>query len=178
MFLLLGALLATGIVASVWLVWFSPRGYPFPGGQVGMMAGDETDETTVQYVSRRDGLLVVVWSDLSSRGARSETGSSTNFAGSSGQTESHSSVKAGDGRTVQFKCATTDGKTWTVTVNGKEYRLEDGALFLVRTRGGSAKVSQVKQDLSGLQPTKETWQRLAKESPEVKDFMVQAGAKE
>jgi hypothetical protein len=180
MFLLLGTLLATGVVVAVWLVWFSLRGYTFPDCQGGIMAVGESDETTVQYVSRGDGLLVIVWSDLSGRaaGVRSEAGSSTNFAGSSGRTEWHSSVQASDGRAVQLKCATTDGKTWTVTVNSKGYPLEDGALFLVRTRGGSAKVSQVKQDLSGLQATKETWQRLAKENPEVRDFMVQAGAKE
>src|SRR5207253_3177814 len=104
--------------------------------------------------------------------------SSTNFAGSSGRTEWHSTVKAGDGPAVQLKAGTTDGKAWTVTVNGKEYGLDDGALFLVRTRGASAKVTQVKQDLSGLQPGSQTWQRLAKESPEVKEFLTQAGAKE
>jgi hypothetical protein len=55
---------------------------------------------------------------------------------------------------------------------------EDGAPFLVRTRGASAKVTQVKQDLSGQPPTNETWQRLAKESPEVKEFMAQCVARE
>jgi len=173
-------LLATGVVVAVWLVWFPPRGYTAPDYHGGITA---LDETTVQYLSCRDGLLVVVWSDFSNKdwrtaGSGSEAGSSTKFAGSSGRTEWHSSMKAGDGRAVQLKCATTDGKIRTVTVSGKEYRLEDGALFFVRTRGGSAKISQVKRDLSGLQPTKETWQRLAIESPEVKDFTAQAGANE
>jgi hypothetical protein len=171
---LLGALLAISVVVVVWLVWFSPRGYTIPDCPGGIMSVGENDETTVQYVGRGGGLLVVVWSDQSGKAAQSEAGSSTAFASSSGRTEWHSSVKARDGSAVQLKCATTDGKTWTVTVNDKEYRLEDGALFLVRTRGGPAKVSQVKQDLSGLQPTKETWERLAKENPEVKDFTVQA----
>jgi hypothetical protein len=175
---LLGALLATGVVVAVWLAWFSPRGYTVPVGPGGLMSVGEKDETTVQYVCRGGGMLVVVWSDQSGKAAHSETGSSTTFAGSSGRTEWHSSVKARDGSAVQLNCATTDGKTWTVAVNGKEYRLEDGAVFLIRTRGGPAKVSQVKQDLSGLQPTKETWERLAKENPEVKDFTDQARAKE
>jgi hypothetical protein len=86
-------------------------------------------------------------------------------------------VKAGDGRIVQLKVVTTDGKAWTVTVNGKEYGLDDGALFLVQTPDASGKVTQVKQDLSALLLTSETWQRLAKESPEVKEFLTQAGAK-
>jgi hypothetical protein len=79
---------------------------------------------------------------------------------------------------VELKVVTTDGKTWAVTVNGKAYDLEDGALFLVRTRGGDAKVTQLKQDLAGMQATHESWQRFAKESSEVKDFVAQAGRKE
>jgi hypothetical protein len=181
MFLLLGALLVTGVAVVVWLVWFPPRGYyTAPDCQSGSMAfGD----TIVQYVSHRDGLLVVVWSDFSQKDQRTggfggSNGTTTEFSGSSGWTELHSSVKAGEGKAVELKARTTDGKAWTVTVNGKEYRLEDGGLILVRTRGASAKVSQLKQELSGLLPTNETWQKFAKESPEVKEFMAQAAAKE
>jgi hypothetical protein len=170
--LLLGTLLAAGVVAAVWLVWFRPRGSTASDLRGGIMA---VDKTTVQYLSRSDRLFVVVWSDLfydGNAGFGTEAGSSTN-----GRIEWHSTVKAGDGRAVQLKAGTTDGKAWTVTVNGKEYGLDDGALFLVQTRGASAKVTQVKQDLSALLPTSETWQRLAKESPEVKEFLTQAGAK-
>jgi hypothetical protein len=167
---LLGTLLAVGVVAAVWFVWSRPRGYTASDLRGGIMA---VDKTTVQYLSRSDGLFVVVWSDLSTTGASfNEAGSSTN-----GRIEWHSTVKAGDGRAVQLKVGTTDGKAFTVTVNGKEYGLDDGALFLVQTHGASAKVTQVKQDLSALPPTSETWQRLAKESTEVKEFLTQAGAK-
>jgi hypothetical protein len=169
--LLLGTLLAAGVVAAVWLVWFRPRGYTASDLRGGIMT---VDKTTVQYLSRSDGLFIVVWSDLFSgdAGFGTEAGSSSN-----GRIEWHSTVKTGDGRAVQLKVGTTDGKAWTVTVNGKEYGLDDGALFLVQTRGGATKVTQVKQDLSTLPPTSETWQQLAKESPEVKEFLTQAGAK-
>lgn len=170
--LLLGTLLVVLVVAAVWLVWFRPRGYPASDLRGGTMA---VEKGTVQYLSRSDGLFVVVWSDLfydGNAGFGTEAGSSTN-----GRIEWHSTVKAGDGRAVQLKVGTTDGKAFTVTVNGKEYGLDDGALFLVQTRGASAKVTQLKQDLSALPPTSETWQRLAKESPEVKEFLVQARAK-
>jgi hypothetical protein len=170
--LLLGTLLVAGVVAAVWLVWFRPRGYTASDLRGGTMA---VEKSTVQYLSRNDGLFVVVWSDLfydGNAGFGTEAGSSTN-----GRIEWHSTVKAGDGRAVQLKVGTTDGKAFTVTVNGKEYGLDDGALFLVQTRGASAKVTQVKQDLSALPPTSETWQRLAKESPEVNEFLTQVGAK-
>jgi hypothetical protein len=52
--LLLGTLLAAGVVAAVWLVWFRPRGYAASDLQGGFMA---LDKTTVQYLSRSDGLF-------------------------------------------------------------------------------------------------------------------------
>jgi hypothetical protein len=61
-FVLVGTLLAAGVVLAVWLVWFQPRGYTAPDAEAGNMAfGD----TMVQYVSSRGGLLVVVWADFS-----------------------------------------------------------------------------------------------------------------
>jgi len=145
--------------------------------QQGIMAVGDTDETMVQYVFCHAGPRVAVWADISTRrpGSSSETGSTTDF---SSRAEWHSSVKAEDGRSVALKVATTDGKSWTVTVNGKECRLEDGALILVRTSGVSTKVTQVKQDLFGLPPKIETWQQLARERPEVKEFVAQARAEQ
>src|SRR3977135_908615 len=108
--LLLGTLLVTVVVAAVGLVWFRPRGYTASDLQGGIMT---VDKTTVQYLSRNDGLFVVVWSDLffdGNAGFGTEAGSSTN-----GRIEWHSTVKAGDGRTVQLKVRTTDGKAFTVT---------------------------------------------------------------
>src|SRR6476646_10975932 len=101
--LLFGTLLVAGVVAAVWLVWFRPRGYTASDLRGGIMA---VDKTTVQYLSRRDGLFVVVWSDLfydGNAGFGTEAGSSTH-----GRLEWHSTVKAGAGRTVQLKVGTTD----------------------------------------------------------------------
>ncbi|MBI3409731.1 MAG: hypothetical protein HY040_15430 [Planctomycetes bacterium] len=134
-------------------------------------------DTTLQAVWRRDGLLVLVWSDISpkSPGFGSEGGSSSSHSGSVGRTEWNSTVKSNDGRSVQLKAATSDGINWTVAVNGTEYRLDDGAVFLVRTRGQAVKVIQVKQDISAMPPTHETWQRLPTENAEVQEFVKQAG---
>jgi hypothetical protein len=145
--------------------------------QHGIMAVGDNDQTMVQYVFCHAGPRVAVWADISGRrpGSGSQTGSTTD---SSSGAEWHSSVKAADGRSVALRVVTTDGKSWTLTVNGKECRLEDGALILVRTCDGLFKVTQLKQDLSGLPPTIETWRQLSKDRAEVKDFVDQAGAKE
>ena len=117
-------------------------------------------------------MLVAVWSDISGRAAGFRT--EQHCTASPGQAVWRASVKAGDGRAVKFKGITTEGKPQTVTVNGKEYSLEEGALFLVRTRGGSTRVTRVKRDLADMPPTNATWQQLAKESPKVKAFLTQA----
>jgi hypothetical protein len=130
-------------------------------------------ETTVQYVPWGEGMLVAVWSDISGRAAGFRT--EQHCTASPGRADWSASVKAEDGRAVKFKGITTEGKPQTVTVNGKEYSLEDGALFLVRTRGGRVRVTQVKRDLSDLPPTSATWDQLAKESPQVKAFLAKAG---
>jgi hypothetical protein len=166
------ALLVAGVLAILWLVYLRPRSITAADCQGGITA---VDKTTVQYLSRGNGLFVIVWSDLFNDGTAgfdSEAGSSSN-----GKIEWHSTVKAGDGRGVQLKVETRDGNDWTVIVNSKEYELDDGALFLVQTRGASSRVTQIKQVLSALPPTSETWRRLAKDNPQVKEFLTQAGAK-
>jgi hypothetical protein len=178
-FFLLGTLVALAVAAVVWSVWIRLVKYTAPDGQIGSSA---LGDTTVQYLTSSNGLLMVVWSDFSnsdqrSPGFSSSNGSKMQSSSFSGWTELQSSIKAGDRPAVQLKARSTDGNAWTITVNDKEYRLEDGAVLLVRTHGDSAKVTQVKHDLSGLPATNETWQRLANECPEVKEFTAQAAAK-
>lgn len=55
---------------------------------------------------------------------------------------------AGDGRKVEWRCTTSDGKTGTVTLNGKDYKLAEGSLFLVATKG--ERVAQLKRDLTSV----------------------------
>jgi hypothetical protein len=70
---------------------------------------------------------------------------------------------------------TADGATWAVSINGQEYSLADGAVFLVRAGGGTARVTQVRRDAGGVPATSEAWDRLAGEIPEVKAFLAEVG---
>jgi hypothetical protein len=92
--------------------------------------------------------------------------------------EFHGDRQASDGRAVKWKAVTTDGKTGTVTLNGTDYRLEEGAVFLVRTGDGPMQVAQVRQDLSGLKPGAETWELLSKQNAETKKFLDESIRKE
>ena len=83
---------------------------------------------------------------------------------------------AKDGRKVEWEVATSDGKSGTVTINGTAYRMEDGPIFLVTTRGDGQRTQQVKADLAALKPTAESWERLAKERAEVKAYLARVSA--
>jgi hypothetical protein len=62
----------------------------------------------------------------------------------------YGSASAPDGRAYSWKLETADGKTGKLTIQGQDYDLSKGALFVVRTKGGSVQVLQINRDLSAL----------------------------
>jgi hypothetical protein len=66
---------------------------------------------------------------------------------------------AGDGRTVKF------------SLDGKEYDLSKGNLFLVRTKGGKTEVEQLSRDLSAVNPDVESCKDFARKDPAVSKFV-------
>jgi hypothetical protein len=135
-------------------------------------------ETWVEYGTFGNTLAFIIWSDISvgdaRRGGGGEGGPDSSGGG---KATYHGERVAKDGRKVAWAAATSDGKSGTVTINGTEYRLEDGPIFLVRTRGDGQRTQQVRGDLAALKPTAESWERLAKERAEVKAYLARVGAR-
>lgn len=151
---------------------------PSPTAIPGCRCNDQVvGDTHVHYGTFRDVVVVVVWSDLGSPPARGWVNSGSGASVSSERAEYSGTRTASDGRAVEWKAMTTDGKTGRVTINDKDYRLEEGAVFLVRTGDGPARVTQVKQELSGMKPAADTWDLLGKQNPEVKKFLDELGSK-
>ncbi len=80
-----------------------------------------------------------------------------------------------DNRRVKFAGETKDGKTGRVTLDGKEYDLADGTLFLVSARRGY-RVKQLKRDMARFQDAKELFLELAKNDPDLREFFPRAVA--
>lgn len=80
-----------------------------------------------------------------------------------------------DGRRVQFTGETRDGKSGRVTVEGREYDLAAGGLFLVSARRGY-RVLQLKRDLARFQDAQQLFSELRKSDPEVVEFFARAVA--
>jgi hypothetical protein len=139
-------------------------------------SGRAFEETWVLYASCDDKLLVAAWCDISNKNIAGTGGDQVRMPGGVDRLVHSTSVRSKDGRSAAINIMTEDGKAdGLVTVNGCAYQLKDGTLFLVRTHADTASVIQVNLDLAGMKPDDLTWQRLAEENPEVKEFLVEAG---
>ncbi len=61
------------------------------------------------------------------------------------------SIKAADGRDVEWSCSTRDGVTGKLVIGGSPFRLEDGEVVLVNLHAGRIVVEQVSVDMSQLE---------------------------
>jgi len=75
-----------------------------------------------------------------------------------------------DGRHIDCRCATTDGRTGAVTINDKTFDLDQGALFLVSTISGQTQVRQLKREI--LRSAGEDLRNLAKNDQDIRDFFA------
>jgi hypothetical protein len=81
-----------------------------------------------------------------------------------GRAEGYAFAK--DGRRMDFKLETTDGtRSVKFSVNGKEYDLAMGGLFLVRIKDKNTQVEQLKADLSAVPPDVESCKRFVRANP-------------
>ncbi|MCX7044417.1 MAG: hypothetical protein NTX50_02885 [Candidatus Sumerlaeota bacterium] len=73
----------------------------------------------------------------------------------------------GSDREFGWQVETKDGRTAKFTLDGKDYDLTKGALFLVKTKAGGTQVQQLNHDLSGMQSTSDSlsWKTIAFQSP-------------
>jgi hypothetical protein len=119
-----------------------------------------------------NGPVVVICGDA---GPAMSTGE--NFSGPPSVRKEHGSASAKDGRKFDWFLESADGKSIKCRVAGKDFDLSNGALFLVRTRGGKVEVEQVKRDLSAVQPTAESCKEFAAKNPDVAKLLAKEGEK-
>src|SRR5262245_12510956 len=135
------------------------------------MSGGATSvgDTSVQYVSiRPDGRIsLLIWSDLTDKGGNSSEG---NLFGSSAE----GYFSSADGRRVDWKWKAPKEKGGDFQINGISHDLANGTLFLVSTRGGEVRVTQLDVDLSKVQSDKQGFEAFANTQPKVAKFIAEA----
>ena len=77
-------------------------------------------------------------------------GHSSSGSGSTDNPVHTSTVSAGSPDAGGYKCQleTKDGKSANCRINGKEYDLSNGTLFVIRAKGDQIEVHQLKRDLT------------------------------
>ena len=81
-----------------------------------------------------------------------------------------------DGRKIAWSCPTQDGTSGTVTIDGQQFDLAKGAVFLISAKEKKTKVDQLTVDMSKLQggAVQEKLRGLADTEPRIAAFITQA----
>ncbi len=80
-----------------------------------------------------------------------------------------------EGRIMEWRCVTPDGRTGTMTIDGAHYDLSKGNVFLITTEPGFPKgflkITQIARDLGPFQSDFSNIHELTKTDPEIKAFI-------
>ena len=125
--------------------------------------------TSVQHVSiTADGRIsLLIWSDLTDKGGSSSEG---NLFGSSAE----GFFSSADGRRVDWKWKAPKEKGGDFQINGISHDLANGTLFLVSTKDGQVRVTQLDVDLSKVQSDKQGFEGFANTQPKIAKFIAEA----
>lgn len=143
------------------------------------------DKALVQFGVWGDGAAVAIWSD--GKGGSFGGGGMGGAPLEPGETKRgvryEGRIASQEGRVVQVRCYTPDGKTGTVEIGGGTYDLSRGGLFLVALGAAEPKVKQLDLARLDLKPsglrmlneiTRESLEELAKTDPEIRAFFAEA----
>jgi hypothetical protein len=101
-------------------------------------------DVSFTYLKWKEGATLMLVDDVHMGNRHSGGSSSTNNPVYSGA----GSTMSADGRGYKWQVETTDGKAVKFTIDGKEYDLSKGAMFVMKTKGEKVEVHQLKRDLS------------------------------
>src|SRR5262249_27464223 len=138
----------------------NPAGPPASSDHIGLVT--DTGKATGVYCLWQHRVALAVFTDV--------TGSGTAGIGPPGP-KYHWEDATPDGRRIAWTCETGDGRSGAVTINGQEYDLAKGPLFLVTVRGEKTQVSQLQRDFGKMEPGQV--HILPRDDPDVAAFIAQ-----
>jgi hypothetical protein len=154
-------LLIAGFISSC-----SPNSTPPGANSIGGSVGG----TLYSYHYWQEGLAILIWHDFS----YGESG-----CGGSSSTEDpvyrlNCDVEAHDGRRFSWEVHSSDGLTAEMWIDGDNFDLSQGTLFLVSSQDSGTQVVQVQRDFSELEPANETISALASSDDAIANFVARA----
>jgi hypothetical protein len=99
----------------------------------------------IAFLRWKEGLRVLVVDDVTGQHGSHGTGSTDNPVYTA-------TVSAGDADAGGYTCRleTRDGKSAACRINGKEYDLSKGTLFVIKAKGAQTEVHQLRRDLAAV----------------------------
>jgi hypothetical protein len=132
--------------------------------------GFDVGDTRGEYCTQGERVVFVIWADACNGGS-----------GSHGPGEQSGNLHAKDGREIAWECNTTDGRTGKAKIDGVEYDLAKGCVFLVSTQNKQTTVQQCAKDVAGIASGPQAFRgvddalsKLAKDDDQIAKF-VKAG---
>jgi len=114
-----------------------------------------------------DGLPIMICSD----GGNMSSGVSGRGTSNPPVQKSEGYAASQDGRRLDWLIEKRNGQRTTCRLNNKEFDLQKGTLFLVRTKEGETKIDQLAQDLSDVSPNIESFSAFAKKNSAVSTLL-------
>jgi hypothetical protein len=105
-------------------------------------------------------LTFVIWTDV-------DGGSSK---GSSGDGFHELAIQSSEGSRLKIHCDMADAEAATMTIDGREHNLADGALFLISTVDSKVRVLQLDYDLENFPTTQSALKEYAETNEEIREF--------
>jgi hypothetical protein len=136
------------------------------GGGESNSSGSPSDGTpfnyTIQHLTFEGRVYLVLVADHCSGGGAG--------SGPAARGQFH----AVDGRNIGWSCTTQDGTSGTLTLDGRQFDLAKGAVFVVSLKENKTSVEQLAVDMSKLQGRTQDEQALADSEPRIAAFFKKA----
>jgi len=119
------------------------------------------------YASREGRVFFMLWHDYRPTDRAAGGFGSGGVCREGDRLEIDGAYGTTDGRLLQWTCQSPDGVTGTVTVNGVEYDLEAGNLFIVADIEGETSVTRLVRDLGASDSVHATLSSLERQEPDI-----------
>ncbi|MBI3411598.1 MAG: hypothetical protein HY040_24990 [Planctomycetes bacterium] len=154
------------VILGVWLtLGLGPRG---PRLAINGGGTCSVGETAVEYVFSGDKIALAIWC----AGIHGPSGSSSESGLFS--STSRGFFSSADGKRIKWAWQDPREKGGDFEIDGTRYDLADGGLFLLSTKDGQVRVTQLDVDLSQVQANTQGFEALAKKEPRIAKFIAEA----
>jgi hypothetical protein len=113
-----------------------------------------------------DGPSILMWHDASGSGTCHGSGSTEDPV-----YHMDCSAQGADGSELAWSLESAEGETVEMRINGADYDLSDGNLFLIRTQAGGTDITQLQKDLTGITLERDSILGFAQSDPDISTFL-------